>query len=60
MAVAVAIAGMDPMEFLTTTDDLHRSLMEQIANRYREVALVTDQNRAVQIANAVGRMLSGK
>lgn len=60
MAVAVAMAGMDPMEFLMTTDELQRSLMQSIAYRYRDVSQVTDQNRAIQIANAVGKMLSGK
>jgi len=54
------MAGMDPMRFMTTTDDVERMVMQSIARRVGVARQRIDQNRAVMIANAVGRLFGGK
>jgi hypothetical protein len=52
----IALAGMDPLQFLKTTDELERALMLHIAKEYYELLSKLDQSRANMIANAVGRL----
>ena len=56
----MAMAGIDPMRFMTTTDDVERLVMQAIARRVGLARQRIDQNRAVLIANAVGRLFGGK
>jgi len=51
---------MDPMRYLKTTDGFERDLMLSIATRVVEIEDRRDHNRAIDIANQVGKMLSGK
>lgn len=53
MAAQVALAGMDPIEFLTTTDSDRRLAMQAVAVRVSSLSQRLDQNRARQIANAI-------
>jgi hypothetical protein len=59
-AAEVAIFGMDPLEFLRTTDGLTRGVMQKIAFEARELQRQFDLERANQIAEAVGKKLFGK
>jgi hypothetical protein len=59
-AAVVALAGMSATEFLNETDSFKRNMTLLIAEKVMELQNRMDQNRAVMIANAVGKMLSGK
>jgi hypothetical protein len=60
MAATVQEAGMDSWEFLNTRDSLERTVRQAVANAILERRRSDDQSRANQIANAVGKMLTGK
>jgi len=59
-AAWVAEAGIDPIWFLNTANDLEQLIAQSIAKVAEENRQRRDRNLAIQIANAVGRMLSGK
>ena len=53
MAAQVALAGMDPIDFLTTTDSDRRLAMQAVAARVLSLSQKQDLNRARMIANAI-------
>lgn len=55
----VALAGIDPMRFLASTDQLEVQVAQAVATRRLELETIRDENRAQMIANAVGRTIFG-
>jgi hypothetical protein len=63
MAATIADAGLGwkgVWTFLTTRDPFQRTVIAATANEVLERREKSDESRANKIANAVGRMLSGK
>jgi hypothetical protein len=58
--VWIAVAGLPVDKFLTMEDSFERTLWIKIAQEVMAVQSKIDQNRAILIANAVGKMLGGK
>lgn len=60
MAAYIVLAGLPIKEFLAIEDNFEQHLWVRVASRVIEIRQKIDQNRAILIANAVGKMLSGK
>ena len=56
----ITIAGLPVDQFLAMEDSFERSLWLKIATQVIETKDKIDQNLAIKIANAVGKMLGGK
>lgn len=56
----IAFTGQDVSKFLNTRDNLDRAVMLGIAEEVLVLRNREDKNLSVLIANAVGKMLSGK
>jgi hypothetical protein len=50
---------MDPILFLSTYDTALRSFMQGIAREAEEYGRELDEERAIRIGNALGRVMSG-
>jgi hypothetical protein len=55
----VALYGMNPVTFLTTQDSFLRETMQAIAAEAEKVQRQHNDELAIRIANAVGKMLGG-
>jgi hypothetical protein len=58
-AALIAQAGMDPMSYLLENDPAIRDAMMAVANEFDETQRKLDENRAILIAQKVGKMLGG-
>lgn len=56
-ATAVAMAGMDPMRYLESTDQIESLVMAALADKHRKEEERRDKNRATEISNAVFRAI---
>lgn len=56
VAAQLGVLGLDPMEFLYTTDSFKRSVMQRLGELMVEEKRKLDNNLAVQIANNVGKI----
>lgn len=59
MGAYIAMAGMNPVVWMTTSDNLLRGLMERIANRRNELAANERQDLAGRIINLLGKSIKG-
>lgn len=57
-AANIAMAGMDPLRFLSTEDSMERAYMMAIAAVVFDQQEKRDHNLAVQIVNGVGKLFS--
>jgi hypothetical protein len=55
----MGVLGLDPLLFLTTEDSFTRDLMVDLAKRMFEYRTMLFKAQAIEIANAVGKMLGG-
>jgi hypothetical protein len=56
-AVDIAMAGMNPMEWMEETDSLRRMAMEVVANKRIELAEKERQDLADRIIQALGKAM---
>lgn len=55
-AAQMSALGIDPMIYLTTTNNLEREIIIEIANRSLATRRVLDKNLANEIASAVSQI----
>lgn len=55
LAIGVALAGMDPIEFLECTDPTKALVMFKIAQEHAKAQEIRDKNLAVEIVNALAK-----
>jgi len=56
MAAQLAVLGLDPIRFLTCRDSFERNLMVELSKEIQKYKEMMDENMAVRIANAVGKL----
>lgn len=56
-AADIALAGLDPFEFLSTRNGQKRALMQKLAFVILDRDKERDQSRAVRIANEIGKVI---
>lgn len=59
MAAEIGLAGMNPYTYLREKDGHVRAAMEHVARLSRDRRDHYDEQLAVRIANAVGKLLGG-
>lgn len=59
VAAQIAVLGLDPLPYLTTQDDTERAMYIEIAKRAQNYREMLNKALAIEIANAVGKMLGG-
>lgn len=57
LAADVAIAGMDPLRFLESTDPIEVAVMWKIVDRYFTRLSELQESQAVKITNALGKAI---
>ena len=56
MAAQLAVLGLDPIKFLKCRDSFERNLMVELSKEIQKYKEMMDENMAVRIANAVGKL----
>lgn len=58
-AAQLGVLGLDPMRFLESRDSFERQVMVELGQRIFHYKQQMQKSLAIEIANAVGKMLSG-